>query len=68
MEYPLQSERIESHIMFVIKNITYESPNGRLSILLTLEQLVQKLPEEILSSYAETAFFTLLLRTISEDN
>ena len=54
--------------MFIIKNCSYENPNGRFSLLQTLDNLVQKLPQEILNNYAETIFFTLLLRTINEDN
>ena len=64
----MENSRIEQHIMFVIKNLGYENPNGRLSILNVLDQLVTKVPAQIFDNYSETTFFTLLLRTLSEDN
>lgn len=42
--------------------------DGRLSLLDTLLTLIAKLPEAVIDLYGELFFFTLLLRTVNEEN
>jgi len=52
----------------VLKNLNYKSIDGRLSLLTTLLTLFQKLPEAVIDLYGELFFFTILLRTVNEEN
>lgn len=68
LDYPLQNERVEQHLNFVLKNLSYEQAESRIQLLGTLETLIVRFPAEVVEIYGELLFFTLLLRVVNDDN
>jgi U3 small nucleolar RNA-associated protein 20 len=64
----LENSRVEQHLSFILKNISFGTPSGRISVLSTLDTLICKFPQQIVDLYGELLFFTLLLRTVNEDD
>lgn len=52
----------------MVKNLSYYEKEGRLQLLEVLSTLVDKFPRELLDKYAEMFFFTLMLRSINDQN
>ena len=68
LDYPLENQRIEQHINFLLKNLSFRLESGRLQLLNTLKLLFQKLPGKVLEVYCELFFFSLLLRTVNDES
>ena len=46
MEYPMEAQRLDTHMQHLLKNLTYFDVEGRLVLLETLKTLVERMPEE----------------------
>lgn len=58
VEYPLEEERIQQHLSFLLKNLEYFDYQGRLSILYCLTGLIEQFPQQLLDEkFAESIFF-----------
>jgi U3 small nucleolar RNA-associated protein 20 len=68
LEYPLQNERIESHMHFMLKNLSYKQSENRIHLLTTLQTLIERFPAQVVDLYCELMFFTLLLRVVNDEN
>lgn len=68
LDYPLQNERVEQHLNFVLKNLSYEQPENRIQLLGTLGTLIERLPAAVVEIYGELLFFTLLLRVVVDED
>jgi len=66
LDYPLQNERVEQHLNFVLKNLSYEQAENRMQLLGTLQTLIERFPAEVVEIYGELLFFTLLLRMVND--
>ena len=68
LDYPLQNERIEQHINFMLKNLSYKQSENRIHLLTTLQTLIERFPPQVVELYGELLFFTLLLRVVNDEN
>jgi len=68
LDYPLENERIESHINFLLKNLSYCSESGRLQLLQVLITLMERFPAQVIESYCELIFFALVIRVVNDDS
>jgi U3 small nucleolar RNA-associated protein 20 len=68
LEYPLEEKRVEQHIYFLIKNLSYFREEGRYQILEIISLLIPQFPTEILDNFAFLLFLSLILRTVNEKN
>ena len=66
LDYPLENDRIESHLNFILKNLACKRLEGRLQLLDILKTLIERLPKDVVELYCELLFFTLLLRAVNE--
>jgi U3 small nucleolar RNA-associated protein 20 len=68
LDYPLENERIEEHLNFVLKNLACKRMEGRIQLLEILKTLIEKLPKNVVDLYCELLFFTLLLRAVNDEH
>ena len=66
IEYPLEEKRVEQHIHHLIKNLTYTTKDGRLTVLEVIEKLIPLFPTHILDKYGFLLFLSMILRTVNE--
>jgi len=50
--YPLGKRRLQQHLDFLIRNLSYAHPSGRLSVMTLLRSLLSDFPPELLSVHA----------------
>ncbi|EGG14102.1 HEAT repeat-containing protein [Cavenderia fasciculata] len=60
--YPMGEDRLKTHITFLIKNLAYETPEGRLSVLKMLLKVSEAFPLEVLHKYLSIIFIPLAAR------
>lgn len=68
LDYPLENDRIEEHLNFVLKNLACKRMEGRLQLLEILKTLIERLPKNVVDLYCELLFFTLLLRAVNDEH
>jgi U3 small nucleolar RNA-associated protein 20 len=68
LDYPMGEERFEKHLKQVVANIGYEYQEGRLSAIVLLTLVVEKLPEELLQKHAQLLFLPLVLQLVNDDS
>ncbi|KAK5582758.1 hypothetical protein RB653_004344 [Dictyostelium firmibasis] len=64
--YPMGDTRLKQQITFLIKNLSYEYEHGRLVVLKTLIQIVERFPQEVLNQYALIIYVPLVVRLTSD--
>ena len=47
LNYPMSDKRIEKTVSFLLKNIEYDEPSGRLAVLNLLNSMLKAVPEEV---------------------
>lgn len=47
LNYPMSDKRIEKTVSFLLKNIEYDEPSGRLAVLNLLYSMLKAVPEEV---------------------
>ena len=67
LDYPLENDRIESHLNFILNNLACKRLEGRLQLLDILKTLIERLPKDVVELYCELLFFTLLLRAVNDE-
>lgn len=67
LDYPLENDRIESHLNFILKNLACKRLEGRLQLLDILKTLIERFPKDVVDLYCELLFFTLLLRAVNDE-
>lgn len=50
LNYPMSDKRIEKTVSFLLKNIEYDEPSGRLAVLNLLYSMLKAVPEEVRES------------------
>ncbi|KAF2069308.1 hypothetical protein CYY_009373 [Polysphondylium violaceum] len=65
--YPMGEARLKQQITFLLKNLTYEFEDGRLIVLKTLSQIINRFPQEVLNQYAQVIYVPLVAR-LSNDS
>lgn len=68
LDYPLENDRIEQHLNFILKNLACKRMEGRLQLLEILKTLIERLPKNVVDLYCELLFFTLLLRAVNDEH
>lgn len=65
--YPLGELRLQQHIDFILKNLSYYSPDGRQSVLELLNQIIMKFPDDHINNQAEYFYFSLVLCLVNDE-
>ena len=66
--YPLGEKRLEQHLRFIVRNLSYHTESGRESVLSLLAGIIDRFPEAIVNAQAEMFFLALVLRLINDDS
>lgn len=68
LDYPMGEGRFEQHLKQIVANISYEYQEGRLSGMVLLTLVVEKLPQELLQANAQHIFLPLVLQLVNDDS
>ncbi|KAK5050569.1 hypothetical protein LTR84_003851 [Exophiala bonariae] len=68
LEYPQSTSRWIKQQKFLLKNLEYEHPEGRQSVMEAIHTLVQKLKGETGEEFASSLFMPVLLRVANDEN
>lgn len=68
IDYPLSSDRMEDHLKQIVLNLNYEYSEGRLSVIQLVNQLYEKLPEELIEEKCQMFFIPLSLQLVNDDS
>ena len=68
LNYPMGQEKFEKHLKQVVANISYKYQEGRMSGILLLVSVMEKLPEELLQRHAQLLFLPLVLQLVNDDS
>jgi len=68
LDYPMGEGRFEQHLKQVVANISYEYQEGRMSGIILLTLLVEKVPQELLQRHAQHLFLPLVLQLLNDDS
>ena len=66
LEYPLGPKRLRQHVEFLLVNLTYEHPTGRVAAARALEGVAGQLPQELLDEMVP-AMMPPLAQRLTED-
>lgn len=67
LEYPLGPKRLQKHINFLVKNLSFDYQTGRESVVEFLHQMFSKFPLDVLNEYSELFFVSIVFRIVNED-
>jgi len=65
--YPMGESRLKQQITFLLKNLGYEFEEGRVIVLKTLGQIINRFPQEVLNQYAQVMYVPMVVR-LSNDS
>jgi len=68
LDYPMGEERFQQHLKQVVANISYEYQEGRVSGIILLTLIMEKLPKELLQRHAQLLFLPLVLQLRNDDS
>uniref|UniRef100_A0A7S4ACT1 Uncharacterized protein n=1 Tax=Pseudo-nitzschia australis TaxID=44445 RepID=A0A7S4ACT1_9STRA len=68
LDYPMGEGRFEEHLKQVVSNISYEYQEGRMSGIMLLKLLVEKIPQELLQKHSQHIFLPLVLQFLNDDS
>ncbi|KAJ9605441.1 U3 snoRNP protein [Cladophialophora chaetospira] len=68
LDYPQSSSRWSKQQKFLVKNLEYEHPEGRQSVMETINTLVTKMRGDTVQELISTFFIPMLLQIINDDN
>ena len=68
LDYPLGSKRMEHHLQFLLINLSYEHETGRKASLDMLETIIAKFPQELLSTWSDKIFLSMVTRVVNENS
>ena len=60
--------RFEQHLKQIVANISYEYQEGRMSGIILLSLVLEKLPQELLQIHAQHLFLPLVLQLLNDDS
>lgn len=66
--YPLGEKRLEQHLRFIVRNLSYHTESGRESVLSLLAGIIDRFPEAIVNAQGEMFFLALVLRLVNDDS
>lgn len=66
--YPLGEKRLQTHLDFIMSNLSYDIANGRYGILEVLNLIFSKFPAELLSKFAKFFYFPLVLALANDED
>ena len=67
LEYPLGDKRLLHHLQFLLRSLEYEYESGRKMALEVLHRVVARLPMELLETYVQLIFLSLVVRLVNDD-
>jgi len=66
LDYPLGDKRLQSHLQFLLTNLSYQHESGREAVLDMLEVMIRKFPSQLIGSWADTVALPLILRLVND--
>jgi len=66
--YPLGEKRLEQHLRFIVRNLSYHTETGRESVLSLLNTVIDRFPEQVVNAQAEMFFLALVLRLANDES
>ncbi|ODQ63100.1 hypothetical protein NADFUDRAFT_44383 [Nadsonia fulvescens var. elongata DSM 6958] len=67
-EYPQGRGRLTKQFTFLISNLQYPTPNGRISVMEVVHLLLMKVGDELVQDIATSFFVALVLVLVNDDN
>ena len=68
LEYPQSRERFSKQLAFLVKNLEYQYPEGRQSVMETFHLLLSKIGHELTQDIIITAFVPLVMVLINDES
>eukprot|EP01043_Picozoa_sp_COSAG02_P004304 COSAG02_NODE_111_length_36009_cov_42.221248_1_plen_2408_part_00 len=68
LEYPLGPKRLQRHLDFIVKNLSYSLETGREAAMGMLNAIVVKFPQQILLDQIDAIFLAVVARLVSDDS
>jgi U3 small nucleolar RNA-associated protein 20 len=68
LDYPLGKPRLQKHINFLVKNLSYNHESGRESALEMLCLVINRFPLNILKEYYQMIFLSLSVRLVNDES
>ena len=68
LEYPMGTQRMDSHLNQIVLNIKYEYEEGRLAAIYLFSSVIQKFPLPILELRCQFFFLPLVLQLVNDDS
>ena len=68
LTYPHGQAKLDKLVEFIVKGLEYEYESGRLTILETINDMVEKFSESVLAEYFEMFFVALVLDMINDES
>jgi U3 small nucleolar RNA-associated protein 20 len=66
LDYPLGDKRLQSHLQFLLTNLSYQHESGREAVLDMLEVMIRKFPSQLIGSWADTVALPLIIRLVND--
>ena len=66
LDYPLGTRRLQQHLHFLLRNLSFEYSAGRQAAASTLRALTHKLPAPLLDSWAPVFFLPLVAQLVND--
>lgn len=68
MEYPQGTKRFRKQLTFLVRNLEYEHPEGRQSVMEALNLLLSRIGEDLIQSVVKEAFWPVVAIMINDSN
>jgi len=68
LHYPLGPKRLQQHMRFLMTNLSYPVPCGRLSLLSLVKDMCHKLPLPLLHKESQAILIALVARLVNDDD
>lgn len=68
LEYPLGPKRLQRHLDFIVKNLSYSLESGREAAMGMLNAIVMKFPKQILLDQIDWIFLAVVVRLVSDES
>eukprot|EP00475_Leptophrys_vorax_P000281 TRINITY_DN10169_c0_g2_i1.p1 TRINITY_DN10169_c0_g2~~TRINITY_DN10169_c0_g2_i1.p1 ORF type:complete len:1097 (+),score=282.56 TRINITY_DN10169_c0_g2_i1:231-3521(+) len=68
MDYPMKDNRRQQHLHFLVNNMRYEHPSGRLAVLELIRVIICKFPQSMLDANIEIVFLPVVQRLTAEED
>ncbi|MQL78120.1 hypothetical protein Taro_010527 [Colocasia esculenta] len=68
LDYRLSNKRLEQHLDFLLRNLSYEHPSGREAVLEMLHAILVKFPTSVVENHAQSWFLPLVVALVKDSD